>query len=34
MAQFDMKGLPANPPTLAFADKIKVDILLEHKITG
>ena len=29
-----MKGLPDNPPTLAFADKIKVEILLEHKITG
>ena len=31
---FDMKGLPDNPPTLAFADKIKVEILLEHKING
>ncbi len=34
VGQFDLKGLPENPPTLAFADKIKVEILLEHKITG
>jgi hypothetical protein len=34
VGQFDMKGLPEHPPTLAFADKIKVEILLEHKITG
>jgi hypothetical protein len=34
ISQFDMKGLPDHPPTLAFADKIKVDILLEHKIVG
>ena len=34
VGQFDLKGLPENPPTLTFADKIKVEILLEHKITG
>jgi hypothetical protein len=34
IAQFDMKGLPDHPPTLAFADKIKLEILLEHKISG
>ena len=32
IGQFDMKGLPARPPTLNFVDKIKVEILLEHKI--
>ena len=31
VGQFDLKGLPENPPTLDFADKIKVDILLEHR---
>jgi hypothetical protein len=34
VGQFDLKGLPNRPPTLTFVDKIKVDILLEHKITG
>ena len=34
VSQFDMKGLPARPHTLDFVDKIKVEILLEHKITG
>jgi hypothetical protein len=34
IGQFDMKGLPARPPTLDFVDKIKVEILLEHKING
>jgi hypothetical protein len=34
MGQLDLKGLPARPPTMAFADKIKVEILLEHKING
>jgi len=34
VGQFDLKGLPVNPPTLVFADKIKVEILLEHKIDG
>lgn len=34
IGQFDMKGLSPKPPTLAFADGIKVDILLEHTIAG
>ena len=34
VGQFDLKGLPENPPTLAFADEIKAEILLEHKING
>lgn len=34
VSQFDMKGLPARPHTLDFVDKIKVEILLEHKITS
>lgn len=34
MAEFDMNGLPERPATLKFVDKIKVDILLEHKIEG
>ncbi|HKW30560.1 MAG TPA: hypothetical protein VJT54_14585 [Verrucomicrobiae bacterium] len=34
VGQFDLKGLPNNPPTLAFADEIKSAILLEHKIAG
>jgi hypothetical protein len=34
VAKFDLKGLPDNPPTLAFADKIKVEILVEHKISA
>lgn len=34
IGQFDMKGLPARPPTLTFVDKIKVEILLEHMIDG
>jgi hypothetical protein len=34
MGQLDLNGLPARPPTMAFADKIKVEILLEHKING
>ncbi len=34
VGQFDLKGLPDNPPTLAFADEIKSAILLEHKIAG
>lgn len=29
-----MKGLPARPHTFDFADKIKAEFLLEHKITG
>lgn len=33
VGQFDLKGLPGNPPTLAFADQIQVGILLEHKIS-
>jgi len=34
VGQFNLKGLPNNPPTLAFADEIKSAILLEHKIAG
>jgi hypothetical protein len=34
MGEFDMNGLPERPATLKFVDKIKVDILLEHKIEG
>jgi hypothetical protein len=34
VGQFDLKGLPDKPPTLTFADEIKVEILLEHKING
>ena len=34
IGQFDLKGLPAHPPTLDFVDKIKAEILLEHKIVG
>lgn len=34
VGQFDLKGLPDNPPTLAFADEIKPEILVEHKIAG
>ena len=34
IGQFDLKGLPARPPTLEFVDKIEVEILLEHKING
>jgi len=34
VGQFDLKGLPDNAPTLAFADEIKPAILLEHKIAG
>lgn len=34
MAELDMNGLPERPATLKFVDKIKVDILLEHKIEG
>jgi len=34
IGQFDMKSLPAKPSTLTFADKIKVEILLEYKIPG
>jgi hypothetical protein len=34
VGQFDMKGLPARPHTLDFVDKIKVELLLEHKVNG
>ncbi len=34
IGQFDMRGLPPRPPTLDFVDRIKVEILLEHKIDG
>ena len=34
IGQFDLKGLPARPPTLDFVDNIKVNILVEHKISG
>jgi hypothetical protein len=32
IGQFDLKGLPTRPPTLDFADKIKVEILVNYKI--
>jgi hypothetical protein len=34
IGQFDMRGLPPRPPTLDFVDRIKVEILLEHTISG
>ena len=34
VGQFDLKGLPENPPTLATANEIKPAILIEHKIAG
>jgi len=34
VGRFDLKGLPDNPPALAFADEIKPAILLEDKIAG
>jgi len=34
IGQFDLKGLPARPPTLQFVDNIKMDILLEHTISA
>lgn len=34
IGQFDLKGLPAQPHTLTFVDDLKVEILLEHMITG